>query len=206
MKPTQVSADARCRLARRRASCVALGLWLVPAIALAQDPPRIVERIIHYDVTGHTAETLRAELARGIEREDIERPPSPAITESRIELRYRLERREDGCRIGELQVALDLTITLPQWRPAQAAEKGLSERWASLYDALVKHEAGHRRHAVEAAEALHSQLLGLPAAADCPRLERTIEAMHRKVISRLSMRDLFYDQSTGHGVAEGAVL
>src|SRR3546814_1468478 len=72
-------------------------------------------------------------------------------TRSDIRIAYDLERMDRGCRLRNLEVWLDIEVTLPDWRPDRTPPKWQRERWGVALAALERHEATHRAHARAAA-------------------------------------------------------
>src|SRR3546814_12647180 len=50
-------------------------------------------------------------------------------TRSDIRIAYDLERMDRGCRLRNLEVRLDIEVTLPDWRPDRTPPKWQRERW-----------------------------------------------------------------------------
>ena len=83
----------------------------------------------------------------------------------------------------------------------------VADYWDLLDDVnLAVHEAGHRRHGIEAAGAVERRLLALPPAEDCRRARRAAARVLAREVIRLQVRAYNYDLATGNGRTQGAVL
>src|SRR3546814_5676431 len=61
-------------------------------------------------------------------------------TRSDIRIAYDLERMDRGCRLRNLEVWLDIEVTLPDWGPDRTPPKWQRERWGVALAALERHE------------------------------------------------------------------
>ena len=178
------------------------------AAATATAEIRHAERDERYRVEAHTLAGMRRELDRQLRPGgSIDARTSHGLTRSAIELRYETEAQiPQGCRIDELQVRLNLSVTLPEWRPRAPASPADGIRIRRMLAGLAVHEAGHRRHAIAAARTIERAILSRPLAADCRLARRGIDRIYRRELMRLRLRDQHYDRITGHGRTQGAQL
>jgi predicted secreted Zn-dependent protease len=176
---------------------------LVGSAAMAAEPDGLMisEQVAHYGLLANTPAALRDALHRGVEGQDLQRVHGPAaLTLSELRVDYRLDPESGRCRISDFRVHLDLTIKLPTWQPARRPGPTLAARWDRLYEAMVRHEDQHRRHALEAASNLHAVLQSAPRDLDCGGLERLVGATHLRELVRLRMRDRLFDLRDRHSI------
>jgi predicted secreted Zn-dependent protease len=111
-----------------------------------------------------------------------------------------------GCRVATAHVDLDLTYTYPQWTvPPDAAPAAVSA-WQTYLTHVERHEQGHREIAEAAAADLVQTLEMLPAAGTCDQLAASARAAVTERFARHAELQVAYDEETGHGATQGAVL
>lgn len=161
-----------------------------------------------YVLDAADAPALRAQLAgRLAERAADGGVISHGLTRAELETRYELEPFEPaGCRLARIEVTLSIDTLLPVWRPARRPQADLAPRVARMLTGLATHEAGHRDNALEAARAVDEALRGLAPSADCRALRRAAQRLVSRALLRLRVREWTYDQATGGGSRQGAVL
>lgn len=117
---------------------------------------------------------------------------------------YRWWREASGrCAITEVTTRLTTEVQLPELRGATPAQQASFNRYLR---ALSQHEQGHVQLGRDAAQAIDQGIARLPAAADCPTLERQADALGRRLLQEHAERERQYDRDTGHGAAQGARL
>lgn len=166
---------------------------------------RIQEKITRYAITADSMDELRAQL-----RHDV---PSAhggndahGRTRSDIRIAYDLERMDRGCRLRNLEVRLDIEVTLPDWRPDRTPPKWQRERWGVALAALERHEATHRANARAAAEEARSRILDIGFQPDCKSVRNMANRRLRRTVLKYEFRDRRYDARTRNGAEQGAVL
>jgi predicted secreted Zn-dependent protease len=115
-------------------------------------------------------------------------------------------RSESGCRVASAKVDLALTYTYPRWTAPGDAAPGLVAAWDGYLANVELHEHGHRDIAEAAAADLVRTLQELPAQTSCDALAATARASASQLLARHSEAQRVYDQETGHGELQGAVL
>ena len=170
-----------------------------PAQETRIEPLRIIEETVRYPIQGDSI--------REIHRQLRDHGPWPAgsghgRTRSEFEMRLDLDRDKDECSIRGLSLTLQLIVTLPQWQPGPAASHDVRTQWNDSLARLVRHEEGHRQHAVDVANELHRSLSGLPSQGECARIQRKADDLLRRAVSKLRLRGMLYDQRTDHGAVD----
>lgn len=181
---------------------------LLLAASAAQAEVRIVERGTRYVLDASTLAAVRAQMADRLRiHEQDGLPRSHGLTRSRIEVRRELSPlMPSGCEMRLLEVRLELDVILPSWRPARTPASGLRAQIESMLRGLAEHEAGHRRNSIDAARRIQRGLAALPVAADCEQAGLAVEKLMRRELVRLHLREMRYDERTGNGRTQGAVL
>jgi predicted secreted Zn-dependent protease len=128
----------------------------------------------------------------------------PGRTTATLQVRYRLLPVEDGCRVEQLGVALDVVIRLPHWEPADAARAAIREQWERMKIGIETHERGHRDIAVDAAAKLAERLAAFvpTPGLDCAAVDRRILRERLKAQMAHQGRDQAYDRRTRHGLTQ----
>jgi predicted secreted Zn-dependent protease len=157
----------------------------------------VVDRLEHYAVTGSTIDQIERQL---VEQTDRFENPGNAITRSRFEVTKTLRPDDDGCHLSALQVQLNVTTILPDWRPQKPASKKVRKRWNDAEAALRVHEAGHRSHALAAARKLRSTLQDLGPKRTCSLLDVAIALELDAGLDDLELEEARYDHRTWNGL------
>lgn len=181
-------------------ACIAaLGASRVAAADHATvDALSIDEHLVRYPIRGSNSDDLRLALRHDASVDG----ESHGRTESEIEIRFRPDESGDGCRASDVEIALQITTTLPQWIPPEDAPEKLRKRWQQALLALRQHEDRHRRHALEAARAFQTEVAALGALPSCGKLRRAVNLALSRVTTRCEFKDRLYDRSTRLGLAE----
>lgn len=179
-----------------------LGLSAPPTAALTA---QVREQTVYYEISGHTAAELRRQLQN----------KGPAgtngmqfhgRTEGYIEWSFLIEAHQGTCRLGNLAIVLDVTITLPHWTERDGAPQALVRLWENHLATLTLHEAGHRDLALEAHRAMQDVLAAIPPTTDCKAFRRSADRAFQRILRRLQRDNRRYDLRTGYGRKQGAVI
>lgn len=156
-----------------------------------------------YDVTGTTAAELReAMLRHGLVAES----GRPVYGRHRWRARwsYRGQHGIGTCALRDARVQLTLETTLPRWRAPADAPAALVAEWGDFVRALDAHEREHRRLSLEAGREI-ARALRTNAAGSCAVVGEQANAAARHVIEAYRGHNRAYDDSTRHGLTQGAV-
>jgi predicted secreted Zn-dependent protease len=110
------------------------------------------------------------------------------------------------CRVGSARVDLTLTYTYPQWTAPADVAPTVVAAWDGYLARVELHENGHRDIAEAAAADLVKELEALPAQGSCGALAATARTTAGQILARHADEQRAYDQETGHGTTQGAVL
>ena len=169
---------------------------LLPGIVL-------IDRSETYDVDGRSiAELVTSIRERGPRIDDH---GFGARTHWSVRWRYGYRAVGAECRPTQIDLELEIVVTLPVWRPGPEVAPDVVARWEAFSEGLSRHEAGHRDNAVEAARRVRDAVREARAVS-CVEMEREVNRAAREIVARHHQRDLDYDRETDHGRTQGAVL
>jgi predicted secreted Zn-dependent protease len=164
---------------------------------------RGADEIKYYDVAGNSATELRESLNR-------QRPVGPdgmphdAVTLWYTRWQYRTTTSGSGCAVASFEVSLEIVTTLPRWTNEAAAGSSLVARWRGYYEALVRHEDGHKAIAKETAAAIRHAGTNMPSNSSCAELARAVDRVANDVLKQNREKERQYDKETQHGRTQGA--
>ena len=161
------------------------------------------DHVEHYDISGSTPADLRREMnAKGPQGAGGKR--FDGYTRWHVSWRYQYNHTAGGCAIASVTTSAKVTITLPRWTNEGGAGGSTRQQWARYLAALEKHEQGHRRNGINAANEVDRAIAAVPPAANCDALGASANALGMRILQKYNQRDLDYDRDTNHGVTQGA--
>lgn len=189
---------------RRRLSGLLLAAIVTasPAADLESDrfpPVNVDDSVVLYPITGRNAAELRAQLEN---HGPMAAEPGHGRTRSEFEIASTLEPTDGACHLDAASITLRTVITLPQWVDRRDASAEEADRWVESHALLSRHEAGHRRHAVDAAHALRDALAKLAPQRDCRTLQWAVDRELQRVVWKLELRGNRYDSRTRNGARD----
>ena len=164
----------------------------------------IAGREHYYDIDGSSAGALRDQINRLGPKDESGRARD-ALTVWDLEWSYHDAPGEDGCALRDVQVTLNVTITLPRWAPPATAPPGLRKSWRTYLERVRVHERGHRTIAERNARALYAALTPLRAAT-CDELHSVASRTGEEIVAEGRARNRAYDVQTKHGQTQGVEL
>jgi len=178
-----------------------------PAAAPAAAPaprPAIAATEQYYDIDGSSAGALRDQINR-LGPKDESGKPRDALTVWSIEWGYAATSRPDGCVLRDVKVSLNVTVTLPRWKPPATASPEVVKAWQSYVKAVRVHEAGHRAIAERNAREVFAALTPLRGM-NCDLLSDEASRTAERIVADGRARNRAYDVETKHGQTQGVVL
>ena len=179
----------------------ALSLWVPNAVA---DPLFPRAKVTYYSVAGDNLRAIQRALRTNGPRNEDGRVVH-GLTRWQVEWTFEVEGAGNTCEVVDLTVALDTTVTLPQWTPSGGASRDLVKAWTRYLDALRLHEHTHYRHGLQATEAIRALAKSLPSS-NCAALSRSFNIKALRIMEMYRVRSRLYDQRTRHGATEGVAL
>ena len=173
-----------------------------PSLDLGKAPPgvRVVVTYHTYPITASTLREMRQAIAgsgpmSGGRRWD-------GVTNASLRWQYAFDSSPAGCRIRDERTNVDVRITMPEWRPDAEADEGTKLWWARYHAALMEHERGHGRLAVEAAAEIVRQLRLVPVGSRCEEVSARAGRIGPTQLQLLRARQAQYDRETNHGAVQ----
>ena len=174
------------------------------ALARAAARAAISAREQYYDIDGSSAGALRNQIRR-LGPKDESGTSQDALTVWNLEWGYGTVQRGDSCVLRNVKVTLDLSVTLPRWKPPATATPGLVKTWQSYLKAVRLHEAGHRAIAERNAREVMAALTPLRGT-NCDQLSRDATRLAEQIVADGRARNRAYDVQTKHGQTQGVEL
>lgn len=106
-----------------------------------------------------------------------------------------------GCELRDVRVRVTAAISMPEWMPDAESDEATKVWWRRYEGALMKHEEGHARIAVAAANALHARLERMRAST-CSLLHQDVSDLGRRHLADLRAKQAQYDADTRHGATQ----
>ena len=183
-----------------RASVASLGLFVVSCsgagdavhgASVLPGVPNVSYR--YYDVSGTTAEEIRASINANRPRDTNDGKPVDAATRWTIEWGWKVDDR-GGCDLTQATIPFRAQIELPRLGGEEALAPDVRARWQAFREALLAHEVGHVRYAYEHIADVRRAI----RSSTCATAEKAAAAAVRAI----AQRDLDYDRATNHGATE----
>jgi predicted secreted Zn-dependent protease len=150
--------------------------------------------VSYYDITGSTAEELRAQL-------NLLRPAD--ANGDRWDAVYRWSinwdwpgRGHSPCQLDKAIVTYKIKVIFPRWIPPKNASPELVTKWEAYTHALAEHEKEHVDYIVNN----HQIVANAIKSADC----YTAKSAAKAAIELLKQHGTEYDAVTDHGATQGA--
>ncbi len=174
--------------------------------ALARAAPRaaITAREQYYDIDGSSAGALRDQISR-LGPKDESGKSQDALTVWSIEWGYGTAQRGDSCLLRDVKVTLNVSVTLPRWKPPATATADVRKKWQAYLTAVRLHEAGHRTIAERNAREVMAALSPLRGAT-CDNLSDEATRTAERIVADGRARNRAYDIQTKHGQTQGVEL
>jgi predicted secreted Zn-dependent protease len=127
-----------------------------------------------YDVTGVDLDEIADSLDANAPQ--IEGSTAYGLTEYSYELDGTFCVDGDGsCRVGEVTIAADVTVTQPNLTTVNQLSDEVLEAWTQYAEQVAVHEGRHVRILEEGLESIKADLLALERQPDCPGLNHVID-------------------------------
>ena len=158
----------------------------------------------YYDIDGSSAGALRNQIRR-LGPKDESGKSQDALTVWNLEWGYGTLQRGDSCVLRDVKVTLDVSVTLPRWKPPATATPGLLKTWQAYLKAVRLHEAGHRTIAERNAREVMAALTPLRGT-NCDKLSGEATRLAEQIVADGRARNRSYDLQTKHGQTQGVEL
>lgn len=179
-------------------SIAALALGLSPAAA----EPLVKRNVVHYDVSGASAQEIRAEMDRLGPIDETTKRRFDATTRWNVKWTYRYRNVGQDCAIARVSVTVDVTTTMPRLKPDLPV--GLARTFSEYTDKLREHEEGHAQNGIEIGKRIEAAIRDMQPHPTCDALSRAANALGDRLIKEANQMDVEYDARTQHGRTQGA--
>ncbi|KAB8188545.1 DUF922 domain-containing protein [Lysobacter maris] len=187
--------------ARTSAVALAIAAAALAAAMAAQASPRVERRVGHYPIDGQSRAAWVAQMRAKGPVDPVSGRRYSGYTEWQVTWSWQSWPLGDGqCRIAYWDVAVDITITLPEWRGRVGAGSMLVSQWDRFLADLNVHEAVHAGHGEQAAAEIERMFQALPQRLPCNGSRRDIDRAAREIIADFRRRDREFDRRTRHGI------
>ena len=175
-------------------------VWLV-GVASAEVSQQL--RYNYYSVMPRSGETLMSALSRS---SDIRQGGNifHGYTRWSVYWYYNTEETANRhCRLDEVRVEIEGSITLPQ---LDGGTPSMRRRFNEYVAALHRHELGHFAFAQQAGEEIDRALQVTGEATGCRELKDQANDSAYRILNRYQQQEDAYDRETQHGRTQGAWL
>ena len=149
----------------------------------------------YYDVSGRSVAEIRAAINRVRPRDPNDGVAVDALNRWYISWRWPSDGR-GGCALGRAQLRFSAILRMPRLVVTARTPRAVVARWNAYVEALVRHEAGHLRHAWENMGAVFAAI----RSSSCAGANLAGQA----AVRLLARWDVDYDRQTRHGLSQGA--
>jgi len=198
-------ADFRVKLAEMISLRLANLVCLIAATHVTASP--LVKRQNEtYQVTGSNANELRQMIDRNgpVNSDDGKR--YDGLTEWSLTWDFQFKRHGKVWIVASRSVLLDIKVLTPRWVDFQATPGQLRTQWKIYRANLLRHEEGHVKVALRAANAVDKYLGTCGGSSSLEKLKEDIQKNTRMLLKQYRKIDRDYDQRTRHGATQGAIL
>jgi Predicted secreted Zn-dependent protease len=166
-----------------RAGRIAVAFIALAGLALPAAAETIVSKSYSYfNIGGHTAKELDAELSRRGPQMKSTGSRHPGATQMKFSGDVTYEIRGGRCRVKDARVKLQTKIILPRWTGRKRADEGLVLIWDTLSRDIKRHEERHAEIARQHARKLEGSLLALPARETCEEVQAEVSKQSDKLL------------------------
>lgn len=177
-----------------------------PSVMMAQsDSPSISVENVYYQISGSTAEQLRASLNQ-LRPVNLFGQRSDSSTIWGVSWKYRYSKSSNSCQLNAIRVRAFIITSLPKWNPPPNTSLQLITRWNQYINAMLIYENSQKKYAVDASNEILATLKKLPTYPNCHQMGATADAIGKRIFHKYEQLDMNYDQSTRHGATLGVVF
>jgi predicted secreted Zn-dependent protease len=128
-----------------------------------------------------------------------------ALTRWRVAWKYSLE-GTTACRLKSFHVDVTTKFRMPRWVDRDSAPMAARKSWDTFFEAIKRHEEGHREHGEAAGREIAREVRALSPRGDCRATRAELDRIGSAAVARYKERDDEYDRMTRHGISQGAIL
>jgi predicted secreted Zn-dependent protease len=169
-----------------------------------EDGIAIVIDTTYYRIQGATSGDLLAQM-KLLGPKDYQ-SQRYASTEYEISWTYRFKPKGQRCTLGNVGVAIRISLTLPDWNGQDLASDEMKAAWDRFHAAVRKHEEGHRNIALKAAGEVLKKLQSLSGYSNCFDLDGVANYEGKLILSKYQKIQSEFDMQTENGLTQGVHL
>ncbi len=128
------------------------------------------------------------------------------LTEWSITWDYQLKRRGKVWIVANRNVQLNIKVLTPRWTDFQNTPGVLQTQWRIYRANLLRHEEGHVKVALRAANAVDKYIGTCGGSSSLEKLKGDIQRNTENLLKQYRKIDRSYDQRTRHGAKQGVTL
>ncbi len=159
-----------------------------------------------YQVTGSSARELRQIIDRIGPVNSDDGKHYDGLTEWSLTWDYQFKRRGKVWIVANRNVQLNIKVLTPRWTDFQNTPGVLQTQWRIYRANLLRHEEGHVKVALRAANAVDKYIGTCGGSSSLEKLKGDIERNTKILLKQYRKIDRSYDQRTRHGATQGATL
>ena len=158
----------------------------------------------YYSIYAYTAEDLKNQVRSCGPKQDGSSYAGMATSMFSWIFRYQYT-PTGACQITDVGVGINVDIYYPNWEIIGDVQPGLPEKWQAYMNALTTHEHGHKQRHYDTADRIFNSANGLTAAT-CEEAGNVVGAIVDNIIAENRADNIAYDEETGHGATQGAIM
>ncbi len=159
-----------------------------------------------YQVTGSSVRELRQIIDRIGPVNSDDGKHYDGLTEWSLTWDYQFKRRGKVWIVANRNVQLNIKVLTPRWTDFQNTPGVLQTQWRIYRANLLRHEEGHVKVALRAANAVDKYIGTCGGSSSLEKLKGDIERNTKILLKQYRKIDRSYDQRTRHGATQGATL
>lgn len=167
--------------------------------------PLINTNTTYYEVQGKTVTEIKTSLNNNSPIFENGRK-FHARTNWNFKWNFSWQEFSNSCKITSVKTSLDIKYIFPKLTNYSSLSPSLKKQWDQYYQALVKHEEGHKNLAIKAAKDIENNILQLGQKNTCQNLEKEANNLGNKILQESNKQQQKYDQETNHGEKTGAIF
>ncbi len=120
-----------------------------------------------------------------------------------INWKFKFKEGNGNCQIYAVKTALSVEYIMPKIPDNFTVDPNIRNSFEKYYQALLKHEQGHKSSGLHAAQEIEKKLSSINTFRNCQKLENFANKKAKSIIKKYDRHDREYDERTDHGRLEG---
>jgi len=187
-------------------SIMMIAILLAAAAAESIDGVKINDRIERYAIAGDTSRQLIRQMNQLGPLDHTTGKRMQGYLAWNVFWNFSYTMQSGNCVLTDVDVRLDVVITLPEWVPSARSDAALEQGWPDYVARLTEHEEGHRAIAIRAAKSVRDVLRTTPSRPACKEMDSFANQAAQAALQGYAQADNEYDRLTRHGETQGVRL